>query len=178
MSIYMRELTREDIKIINVWRNNKALVDQLGSPFRYINMETDEQWFEQYMKNRGTQVRCAIIEEKTNEFIGVVYLLDIDPINRRALYGGLLIGEKKHQGKGYGTLATIKLLEHAFYNLNLNKVFGFWLEENIRSINLSKKCGFSEEGLMRQHAFKNGEYKNMVVMSILKEEFVDLYQKL
>jgi hypothetical protein len=50
MSIYLRELTRDDIKTINVWRNNKTLVDQLGAPFRYINMETDEQWFEQYMK--------------------------------------------------------------------------------------------------------------------------------
>lgn len=176
MSICLRELTHDDIKTINVWRNNKTLVDQLGAPFRYINMETDEQWFEQYMKNRGTQVRCAIIEEETNEFIGLVYLLDIDPINCRALYG-IMIGEKKYQGKGYGTLATIQILEHAFYNLNLNKIFGFWLEENIRSINLAKKCGFSEEGLMRQHVFKEGKYKNMIVMSILKEEFVDLHQK-
>lgn len=173
MSIYLRELTGGDIKTLNVWRNEKELIDHLGSPFRYINIETDEKWFEQYMNNRGNQVRCAIIEEKTNEFIGVVYLTDIDTINRTGFYG-ILIGEKKYQGKGYGTLALLKILEHAFCNLNLNKVFGFFLEENIRSINVAKKCGFSEEGIMRQHVFKNGEYKNIVIMSVLKEEFATL----
>ncbi len=175
MSIYLRELTYEDIKTLNKWRNDKELIDQLGSPFRYINIETDEKWFEQYMNNRGTQVRCAIIEEKTNEFIGVVYLTDIDTINRTGFYG-ILIGEKKHQGKGYGTLALLKILEHSFYNLNLNKVFGFFREENVRSINVAQRCGFLEEGTMRQHVFKNGEYKNIVIMGILKEEFVHLYK--
>ena len=40
-----------------------------------------------------------------------------------------------------------------------------------------KKCGFIEEGVMRQQVYKNGQYKNMKIMSILKEEFVRLHQK-
>lgn len=177
MSIYLRELTREDIKTINLWRNDKELVDQLGANFHFVNLETDEQWFEQYMKNRANQVRMAIIEEKTNQFMGVVYLLDLNFINRTGLYAGLLIGERKYQGKGIGTLATLKMLEHAFDDLNLNRVYGYWLEENERSISVSKKCGFVEEGIMRQCVYKNGVYKNMKIMSILKEEFFKLHRK-
>jgi RimJ/RimL family protein N-acetyltransferase len=174
MSIYLRELTREDIKTINVWRNDKRLVDQLGANFHFVNRETDEQWFDQYLKNRATQIRMAIIEEKTDQFIGVIYLLELNFINRTGLYGGLLIGEKDCQGKGYGTLATLKMLEHAFNDLNLNRIFGYWLEENERSIAVAKKCGFVDEGTMRQCVYKNGIFKNMKIMSILKEEFVNL----
>ena len=176
MSIYLRELTREDIKTINVWRNDKELADQLGANFHFVNLESDEQWFELYMKNRANQVRMSIIEETTNHFIGVIYLLDINFINRTGLYAGLLIGAKESQGKGYGTIATLKMLEHAFYDLNLNRVYGYWLEENKRSIAVSKKCGFVEEGKIRQCVYKNGVFKNMIIMSILREEFVELSQ--
>lgn len=177
MSIYLRELMHEDIKIINVWRNDKTLVDQLGSIFRYINIETDERWFEQYMNNRTSQIRCAIIEKETEKIIGVAYLINIDYINRGGEFS-IFIGDTNNQGKGYGFCATIQILEHAFFNLNLNRVYLTVLEENIRAINTYVKCGFTEEGIIRQCLYKNGKYKNMKMMSILKEEFVDLYQKL
>jgi RimJ/RimL family protein N-acetyltransferase len=173
MSVYLRELTRDDIKTINIWRNDKALVDQLGANFHFINIETDEQWFDQYLKNRSNQIRMAIIEEKSTQFIGVIYLLDIDFINRTAS-AAYMIGEKKNQGKGYGTQAVIKILVHAFNNLNLNRVFGYWLEENKRSIHVAKKCGFIEEGVMRHHVYKNGGYKDLLIMGVLKEEFIQL----
>jgi RimJ/RimL family protein N-acetyltransferase len=173
MSIYLRELIHEDIKTINIWRNDKELVDQLVSAFRFVNLETDEQWFDQYMKNRSNQVRTAIIEKNSNKFIGVIYLLEIDVISRTANIG-YMIGEKNNQGKGYGTQAVLKMLDHAFNNLNLNRVFSYWLEENQRSIHVAKKCGFTEEGILRHHVYKNGEYKNLLIMGILKEEFIKL----
>jgi len=54
VAIYLRELTRSDIPAINKWRQDKSLVSFLGSPFRYISLETDENWFESYMRNRKT----------------------------------------------------------------------------------------------------------------------------
>ena len=66
------------------------------------------------------------------------------------------------------------MLVHAFNNLNLNRGFLYILEENKRSINLAKKCGFIEEGILRHHIYKNGEYKNLLIMGILKEDFIKL----
>jgi RimJ/RimL family protein N-acetyltransferase len=177
LSIYLRDLTQEDIKTINIWRNDKELIDYLVSTFRFVNIETDEQWFDQYMKNRSNQVRLAIIEEYSNQFVGMIHLLDIDFINRTANVG-FLIGGKKDRGKGYGTQAVLKILEHAFNNLNLNRVFSCWLEENKRSIQLAKKCGFIEEGILRHHVYKNGEYKNLLILSILKGEFIKLQSQI
>ena len=53
----LRELERKDLTIINSWRNDYELIEQLGAPFRYINLEVDQKWFDCYMSNRGNQVR-------------------------------------------------------------------------------------------------------------------------
>lgn len=54
---HLRELERKDLKTINCWRNDPELIAVLGAPFRYINLDVDENWFDGYMSNRGTQVR-------------------------------------------------------------------------------------------------------------------------
>lgn len=41
----LRELERKDLTIINSWRNDYELIEQLGAPFRYINLEVDQKWF-------------------------------------------------------------------------------------------------------------------------------------
>ena len=38
----LRELERKDLIIINSWRNDYELIEQLGAPFRYINLEVDQ----------------------------------------------------------------------------------------------------------------------------------------
>jgi hypothetical protein len=47
----LRELKREDILNINIWRANKDLIDCLGANFRFINLEVDNNWFDNYMLN-------------------------------------------------------------------------------------------------------------------------------
>jgi UDP-4-amino-4,6-dideoxy-N-acetyl-beta-L-altrosamine N-acetyltransferase len=171
MEIYLRELTHEDLITINGWRNNKELVDQLGANFHFINIETDNQWFDNYMNNRTNQIRCAIVNNETKKIIGVIYLLSIDFVNRKADLS-IFIGDIENHNKGYGSQAIIKMLKHAFDDINLNRVSLIVLSDNIRAINVYKKCGFSEEGLIRQYAFKNGSYKDMIIMSILRQEFL------
>ena len=59
----LRELNELDLKIINSWRNDPELISNLGAPFRYINYEVDRRWYESYMNNRSTNVRCSIVDE-------------------------------------------------------------------------------------------------------------------
>ena len=37
----LRELQRDDLREINIWRNNPDLIKFLGAPFRFINLDTD-----------------------------------------------------------------------------------------------------------------------------------------
>ena len=167
--IYLREITFDDIAIINEWRNDKDTVDLLGANFRYINIETDREWINNYQRSRSNQVRCAICD-KTG-IIGMISLVDIDYINSKAEMH-LIIGNNASRGKGYGNDAIVLMLNHAFNNLNLNKVYLTVLSYNNIAIRLYYKNGFRKEGILRQEIFKSGKYVDCIIMSILREEFL------
>lgn len=156
--------------VINSWRNNYGLIEQLGAPFRYINLEVDQKWFDSYMNNRSNQVRCAIVEDNEDIILGMVSLVSINQINQSAEFH-IMIGEDKNQGKGIGTFAVKEMLNHAFYNMNLNRVELTVLENNKRAIHFYEKNGFIYEGCKRKSRFKGGKFVDMLLYSVLREEY-------
>ncbi len=65
------------------------------------------------------------------------------------------------------------LLRHAFNTLNLNRVGLRVYETNPRAIQSYRKAGFVEEGRLRQEEYRNGEYIDVICMSILRSEWQD-----
>ncbi|MCY1364512.1 Spermidine N(1)-acetyltransferase [compost metagenome] len=102
--------------------------------------------------------------------VGAAYLLSIDWVVRDCEFA-IWIGERDFQGRGVGTFATYKALEHAFLDLNLNRVYLAVIDNNERAIAVYKKSGFTVEGVQRQAVFKEGAYLDVVQMSILASEF-------
>ncbi len=166
----LRELERRDLGEINKWRNDPELIACLGAPFRYINLNVDEAWFDGYMKSRNNTVRCAIVEDGKDEILGLVSLVSINHMNQSAEFH-IMIGNKDNQGKGMGLFAVREMLNHAFYNLNLQRVELTVLEDNLRARHLYEKVGFIREGVKRSSKYKNGKFNNMILYSILKPEF-------
>lgn len=167
--ILIREIELSDIKTINSWRNNQHEVDLLCTNFRFINEEIDHNWFQNYLENRFKNIRLAICSN-SKQLIGVVYILNIDYINRHAELS-IWIGNSNDRGKGYGEFGCKAAINHAFNNINLNKIYLKVLETNKVAISLYKKLGFKVDGISRESLFKNGEYLNVLEMSILKGEF-------
>lgn len=169
MTFKLRELSRKDLNIINSWRNDKELISYLGANYRYIDIEIDMAWFDNYLKDRNQTVRCSIVNE-ADEIIGLVSLTNIDYINSFAVLH-IMIGNKNNRERGIGQFAIKEMLNHAFNNLNLNKVELQVLCTNERAIHVYEKIGFKQDGILREACFKNGQYLNVAVMSILKREF-------
>lgn len=100
--------------------------------------------------------------------VGTCGLTDIDYIHGKAEFS-LLIGPE-YQGNGYGKAALLELLKYGFHHFRLNLIWGETIEGN-PAREMFKKLGFIEEGLLRKRYFKNGEYKNSTMFSIMKEEY-------
>ena len=122
------------------------------------------------MNNRSTNVRCSIVDE-SDRILGLVSLVSIDYMNQSAVFN-IMIGDKKNQGRGIGFFAVKEMLNHAFNNLNLQRVELFVLEDNKRAIHLYEKSGFKYEGRKRKARYKNGKFVDLFMYSILKEEFI------
>jgi hypothetical protein len=63
------------------------------------------------------------------------------------------------------------VLRFAFHQMNLNRVSLEAFESNERALACYRKCGFREEGRLRQDRFKHGRYYDTIVMGVLRKEF-------
>ena len=86
----------------------------------------------------------------------------------------ILIGNHKFWNCGYGTEAMLLLLDYAFNHKNLHKVQAIVLKDNIASLKMHKKLGYIEEGLLRENIYKDGKYKDQVILSLLKSEYKEI----
>ena len=100
----------------------------------------------------------------------MVSLTSINQLNRSAELH-IMIGEKVNQGNGMGSFAVMEMLNHAFNNMNLLRVELTVLETNKRAQHLYEKCGFIKEGTKRKCVYKNGQYVDMHIYALLKDEY-------
>lgn len=166
----IREIERKDLETIRKWHNDTELYQKLGGTFHYCNDEVESAWFDNYMQSRNKNVRCVITDEN-DELLGCIYLLNIDYINRSAELG--IITDISNRRKGVATFANNSIFEHAFNNLNLKRLEIEILSTNSASIALAKKAGFKQEGIKRKAYYKNGDYVDAILLSILKEEYLE-----
>ena len=169
-NIALRALTKADIEKTLKWHNQKDVRDlYLGHPFP-INQEIEEIWYNKILTSNYPVTVFGIELIENNTLIGLTFLKNINNINRSAEFA-IYIGDINSRGKGYPKEATLETLEFAFLNLGLNRIYLKVLEKNNVAYNLYKKVGFKKEGIIRQSVFKNGEFHNEILMSILNKEF-------
>lgn len=170
MSFILREISHDDLPLINRWRNDPEIINLLGNNFLYISRDVDDAWFEQYLQNRDKAKRFAIIDEANNCMVGTTQLTGIHAINQSAEFS-IAIGERRYWNKGVGQIASRMVLAHGFCDLNLYRIYLTALVRNTRAIHLYEKIGFVQEGVLRGSVYKQGIFEDQVIMSILKEEY-------
>jgi len=110
------------------------------------------------------------IETKDGQHIGNCGLSGVVAENRRAELG-VSIGDRENRGRGYGTDAVRTLVRFAFEEMNLNRVGLEVFAYNARAIACYRKCGFVAEGRLREAHYARGEYHDVIVMALLRDEF-------
>jgi RimJ/RimL family protein N-acetyltransferase len=140
----------------------------LGSRYP-ISRGAEEKWMEANQSSSFEHVRLAI-ETKEGQHIGNLDLRQASPEHRAANLG-IMIGERDYWGRGYGTDALRTLLRLAFGDMNLNRVWLMTGENNSRAQACYRRCGFREEGRLRQDRYLDGRYVDTIIMGVLREEF-------
>ena len=113
---------------------------------------------------------------ENDELLGNIGFNSLDMVNRNGALG-VLIGNPKHQRKGYGTEALKLILDYGFSFLNLRNISLNVFEYNEPAYNLYKKIGFKEVGRLRKAVEIMGKTYDIIIMDMLKEEFQSVYIK-
>lgn len=171
-SIVLREYRWEDLDGIRGWVNDSEVTQFLSGLFLYPHTLHQSESYLSMMIEHKSEARGFVIADKdTLEYIGQIDLIKVDWVSRKATLG-IVIGRKELHGKGIGTEAIKLLLGFAFNQLNLNKVDLTVRDYNKRGIRCYEKCGFIEEGRLREDYYINGGYTDTVLMGCLKRDFM------
>lgn len=100
--------------------------------------------------------------------IGSVAVWTTDPHDRNGELGYTF--HRDYWGNGYATKAVSHLLEIGFNKLHLERISATCHPNNIGSIRVLEKSGFSLEGRLRSHRLVRGARRDSMLFSILREE--------
>ena len=113
----------------------------------------------------------TVFDKRTNQYAGSTRFYDIQ-IENASLQLGFTWYGKDFQGTGLNKNCKFLLLAFAFDNLKIERVEFRADNENKRSINAMKSIGCVVEGVLRSNTYKpNGERRDSIVLSILKDEW-------
>jgi len=133
-------------------------------------MESHLQWFNSQRQDRLDYVICLKDSEKP---IGTVSFVDINMQDLKA-EAGKMLGNKSMRGKGLGKEAFILWLSYGFKELNLNRIYIRTLSHNSVNIELNKKLGFRQEGVLRQDYKSNAGFQDVMVMGLLRSKAIKM----
>ena len=118
-NIYFSPISLDDIEEYTEMINDIKVSVGLGS-VSYTNItdfESEKEFLTSIKKGKMFAVRLL----ENDELLGNIGFNSLDMVNRNGALG-VLIGNPKHQRKGYGTEALSLLLKYAFEILGLHKV--------------------------------------------------------
>ena len=168
--VRLRPVERDDLPRYVEWFGDPEVRRHLAV-YLPFSLAQEERWFENLQGRLERQEDLILaIETADGVHIGSVGLHTIDWRNRSAELG-IVIGEKPYWDQGYGTDAIHTLLDLAFREMNLHRVFLRVDADNGRGLRCYEKAGFRREGTSREAVFKEGRYYDQHVMSILRSEF-------
>jgi len=169
----LRPIEESDLPLCVKWMNDPEVTHFLKARMP-IMLIAEKKWFEKLADSEDNVILA--ITTLDGRCIGVMGIHRIDWVNRTATTGAF-IGEKQYWGKGYGTDAKMVLLKYAFDTLGLRKMCSRVYDFNARSLAYSKHCGYTEEGRLKKHVFRDGEYYDVVVLGLFREDWLPYWKK-
>lgn len=168
--LYLRRLTVADATDEYVrWINDPETNRYLESGHTPETIES----LREYIRLREANPKAlflAIVLKDGDRHIGNIKLEPIEWHHRRAVLG-IMIGDARDRGKGYGTEATQILLRYAFDELRLHRVELGVTADNVPAIRCYQNVGFVEEGRAREAVWRGDRFADTLWMGILDSEF-------
>ncbi|MFD2615639.1 GNAT family N-acetyltransferase [Paenibacillus gansuensis] len=175
--ILLREYRKEDFPFIRKWVNDERIVGALSDVFDYPHTVHATESFLNSMLDGTSSIKGFIIAHKDTEaYIGQIDLHFVDWKNRVAELG-IVIGDMEMHGKGYGREAIRLLQRFVFRTLNLNRLQLQVYDYNDKAYRSYLNAGFKEEGRLRQRLFKDGQYRDVIYMGILRDEYLQFEER-
>lgn len=150
------------------WVNSQETTRHMGVGL----FPTDTEGLRRYiaaLRDDPNGMLLGIIDKSNGAHVGNITLHDIDWKDRRGEIG-VLIGDPEARGKGFATEAIGLVKRHAFDRLNLRRLHAGMVDENEASKRAFEKNGFEVEGVLKEHFYVDGVYRDCLRMGVIRSE--------
>lgn len=172
-TIFLAPLDLSHVPRLTNWKNDRNLAHQIAAHPAQYSEDDVRAWL---LRNSADQhqVLLGIFDQQDQEVIGVARLMFIDWISQVAELG-VFIGDSAARGRRRGQEAVGLLLKHAFMDLGLERVYLRVMSDNLPAMRCYEACGFVREGTLRSHFVSEGARYDMLVMGILRNQYLVEY---
>lgn len=159
----MRVAEKEDLALTIEWINNPEFFGEhqpLSQQSRaelerqYDKLTPNEKWF--------------FVEKKDGTKIGSI---SYGPVGKAFEIGYNIISAQR--GKKYGTEAVGIIVDFLFLSKETVRIQAHIDPRNVASQKVLERNGFKKEGTIRKFMFVRGEWTDMILYSILREEWIE-----
>jgi RimJ/RimL family protein N-acetyltransferase len=165
--VTLRAVQRDDLRRMHELQRNVDLVLFGFGAWQPRPLAAFEKMFDRQLEGDADPWFAIEID---GTVVGDTGLHDIDRRSRVAALG-IGIYDPAYVGKGYGREACALLLDWAFRIQNYTRIWLDTMTTNERAIRTYRALGFVEEGRQRRQLFVDGQYVDMVLMGLLREEW-------
>lgn len=158
----LRRLEEKDIPFMLEWMHD----DLINCYFRYPFADMTPEKALDFIRHSFTEENqhFAIVDD-FDEYLGTISLKNISTTDYNAEYA--IVTRKKAHGTGIAQKATNEILQYAFHELKLHRIYLNVLSKNVTARKLYEKCGFLFEGEAKDAVRINGRYQSLMWYAIL-----------
>ncbi len=164
----IRLLVPEDALVVfeTVDRNRERLRPWLGWVDRTLGSGDTLAFIDLAIATQGREFAYGIYEG--DSFVGAIGL-HTDPEHRSATIGYWI--DEEHEGRGLVTKASRALIEVAFRDLAMHRVWLTADPTNTRSCAVAERLGLRLEGIRREDTYTDGLFRDTALYAVLEGEW-------
>ncbi len=174
----LTEVSRDDVARIGRWLEDPEVMglwygaDEQGKPLHIgyspkEMLQADEaEWGRVF--NDDTRKVFSVYDAQESH-IGEAQIVVEPPLHEAQAF--VIIGRKDLWLHHFGSAAMLKVLDIAFYEYNLHRIWVDVPVYNVHAQHMCERLGFVLEGHLRSTHPKDGEWYDSVIMGLLETEY-------
>lgn len=170
--VSFRDFEDRDVDFVyKTKQSSKVNISVIGD-YSNFTYEDAVKWVEG-CKDQNSNYRFWAIctNDSFQNIIGWCSICNIDHNNKKVAFHGVTIADPKYRDGVAWYETYYFILDYVFNVLNFNRLYSMSLTTN-KSTNTFNMLFFnSEEGILKQAIYRRGQYHDMVIHAIIKEEF-------
>jgi len=167
-NVILRTFKEEDVE--KVFEKTKRVLGRGDYyPMDFLSLLKNKKEFQENGNWDPENVGALLITNKDGEYLGVIAFFKENP-HQLGYDIGFMVFDSERRGKGIMTEASKILCAYLFELKPIPRLQATVEVGNIASGRVLEKCGFKKDGVMRKAVFNHGEYRDLELYSLLREE--------